>query len=121
MSVDLDKNGYISDYELNELLRAAGHPLPGYMVREIIQKLDRDHDNRISFDEFLLVCPSRQRFPHCELGFVLFSPECFCYAKQLSAATRMPRDKRLSVTTHTHAHTHTTVHLLLECEVSEVL
>ncbi|XP_029029699.1 plastin-3 [Betta splendens] len=53
--IDLDKNGFISDYELNELLREAGHPLPGYMVREIILKLDRDHDNRISFDEFLSI------------------------------------------------------------------
>lgn len=54
--VDLDNNGYICDYELHELLKEAGHPLPGYMVREIIQKLDRDKDNRISFNEFLVVC-----------------------------------------------------------------
>lgn len=55
LCVDLDNNGYISDYELNELLKEAGHQLPGYMVREIIQKLDRDKDNRISFEEFLAV------------------------------------------------------------------
>uniref|UniRef100_A0A7N6BLA1 Plastin-3 n=1 Tax=Anabas testudineus TaxID=64144 RepID=A0A7N6BLA1_ANATE len=53
--IDLDNNGYICDYELHELLKEAGHPLPGYMVREIIQKLDRDKDNRISFTEFLIV------------------------------------------------------------------
>nr|XP_020454659.1 plastin-3-like [Monopterus albus] len=53
--IDLDNDGYIVDFELHELLKEAGHPLPGYMVREIIQKLDRNKDNRISFDEFLLI------------------------------------------------------------------
>lgn len=53
--VDLDNDGYICDYELNELLKEAGHALPGYMVREIIQKLDRNKDNKISFEEFLSV------------------------------------------------------------------
>ncbi|XP_068456971.1 plastin-3-like [Clinocottus analis] len=53
--IDLDKNGYIVDYELHELLKEAGRPLPGYKVREIIQKLDRNKDNQISFDEFLAI------------------------------------------------------------------
>ncbi|KAM4727000.1 plastin-3-like [Anableps anableps] len=53
--IDLDHNGYISDYELGELLKDAGHPQPGYMIREILQKLDRDRDNKISFDEFLSI------------------------------------------------------------------
>ncbi|KAM4546929.1 plastin-3 isoform 1-T2 [Fundulus diaphanus] len=53
--VDLDHNGYISDYELGELLKEAGHAQPGYMVREILQKLDRNKDNKISFDEFLSI------------------------------------------------------------------
>lgn len=53
--IDLDKNGYIVDYELHELLKEAGRPLPGYKVREIILKLDRNKDNRISFDEFLSI------------------------------------------------------------------
>ncbi|KAL6098976.1 plastin-3 [Pungitius pungitius] len=52
---DLDHNGYICDHELHELLKDAGHPLPGYMVREIIQKLDRNKDNKISFEEFLAI------------------------------------------------------------------
>uniref|UniRef100_A0A1A7WXA2 Plastin-3 n=1 Tax=Iconisemion striatum TaxID=60296 RepID=A0A1A7WXA2_9TELE len=51
--IDLDKNGFICDYELGELLREAGHPLPGFKVRDTLQKLDRNHDNKISFDEFL--------------------------------------------------------------------
>ncbi|XP_041864455.1 plastin-3 [Melanotaenia boesemani] len=53
--IDLDGNGFISDYELGELLKEAGHALPGYMVREILQKLDRNKDNQISFDEFLSI------------------------------------------------------------------
>uniref|UniRef100_A0A674B4F9 Plastin-3 n=1 Tax=Salmo trutta TaxID=8032 RepID=A0A674B4F9_SALTR len=51
--VDLDGNGSICDYELHELFKEANLPLPGYKVREIIQKLDRNKDNKISFDEFL--------------------------------------------------------------------
>ncbi|XP_060941508.1 plastin-3-like [Limanda limanda] len=53
--IDLDNNGFICDYELNELLREAGHVQPGYVVRGIIQKLDRNKDNKISFDEFLSI------------------------------------------------------------------
>ncbi|KAM7397768.1 hypothetical protein PAMA_005883 [Pampus argenteus] len=53
--IDLDGDGYIIDFELNELLKEAGHALPGYMVREIIQKLDRNKDNKISFEEFLMI------------------------------------------------------------------
>uniref|UniRef100_A0A4W6FL19 Plastin-3 n=2 Tax=Lates calcarifer TaxID=8187 RepID=A0A4W6FL19_LATCA len=53
--IDLDNDEYICDYELHELLKEAGHQLPGYMVREIIQKLDRNKDNKISFEEFLAI------------------------------------------------------------------
>ncbi|XP_072519494.1 plastin-3 isoform X2 [Salminus brasiliensis] len=57
--VDLDNNGYISDFELHDLFKEANLPLPGYKVREIIQKLmtegDKDKDNRISFDEFVSI------------------------------------------------------------------
>lgn len=59
LSVDLNGNGFISDYELHDLFKEANLPLPGYKVREIIQKLmeegDKDKDNRISFDEFVSV------------------------------------------------------------------
>uniref|UniRef100_A0A8C3AEX7 Plastin-3 n=1 Tax=Cyclopterus lumpus TaxID=8103 RepID=A0A8C3AEX7_CYCLU len=55
MSWYLDKNGFIVDFELQELLKDAGRTLPGYKVREIIQKLDRNKDNQISFDEFLSI------------------------------------------------------------------
>uniref|UniRef100_A0A3B5LEI4 Plastin-3 n=2 Tax=Xiphophorus couchianus TaxID=32473 RepID=A0A3B5LEI4_9TELE len=36
-------------------LTQSGHPQPGYMIREILQKLDRDKDNKISFEEFLSI------------------------------------------------------------------
>lgn len=59
LSTDLDSNGYINDYELHDLFKEANLPLPGYKVREIIQKLmiegDKDKDNKISFDEFVSV------------------------------------------------------------------
>ncbi|XP_069895976.1 plastin-3 isoform X2 [Dipodomys merriami] len=57
--VDLNSNGYICDYELHELFKEANMPLPGYKVREIIQKLmldsDRNKDGKISFDEFVYI------------------------------------------------------------------
>uniref|UniRef100_A0A8B9LNU7 Plastin-3 n=1 Tax=Astyanax mexicanus TaxID=7994 RepID=A0A8B9LNU7_ASTMX len=62
---DLDNNGYISDFELHDLFKEANLPLPGYKVREIIQKLmtegDKDKDNRISFNEFLSCCTIRSQ------------------------------------------------------------
>ncbi|XP_016342543.1 plastin-3-like [Sinocyclocheilus anshuiensis] len=57
--VDLNGNGFICDYELHDLFKEANLPLPGYKVREIIQKLmeegDKDKDNKISFDEFVSI------------------------------------------------------------------
>ncbi|KAM9349008.1 plastin-3-like [Symphorus nematophorus] len=53
--VDLDNDGYICDYELHELLKDTGHHVPGFKVRDIIQKLDRNNDNKISFEEFLAI------------------------------------------------------------------
>uniref|UniRef100_A0A8C2HNE2 Plastin-3 n=1 Tax=Cyprinus carpio TaxID=7962 RepID=A0A8C2HNE2_CYPCA len=55
----LNGNGFICDYELHDLFKEANLPLPGYKVREIIQKLmeegDKDKDNKISFDEFVSI------------------------------------------------------------------
>ncbi|KAJ8372583.1 hypothetical protein AAFF_G00281270 [Aldrovandia affinis] len=57
--VDLNSNGFICAYELQDLFKEANVQLPGYKVREIIQKLmsegDRDKDNKISFDEFVSI------------------------------------------------------------------
>ncbi|XP_063287996.1 plastin-3 isoform X2 [Pelobates fuscus] len=57
--VDLDSSGYISDYELHDLFKEANLPLPGYRVREIIQKLmlegDKNKDGKIGFEEFVFI------------------------------------------------------------------
>uniref|UniRef100_A0A4W3HQS9 Plastin-3 n=1 Tax=Callorhinchus milii TaxID=7868 RepID=A0A4W3HQS9_CALMI len=53
--IDLDSSGFINDCELHELLRDAGCQVPGYKVREIIEKIDRDKNGKISFEEFLSV------------------------------------------------------------------
>ncbi|XP_023672173.1 plastin-3 [Paramormyrops kingsleyae] len=57
--VDLNGDGFVCDYELHDLFREANLPLPGYKVREIIEKLmveaDRDKDNKISFEEFVSI------------------------------------------------------------------
>uniref|UniRef100_A0A3P9LG95 Plastin-3 n=2 Tax=Oryzias latipes TaxID=8090 RepID=A0A3P9LG95_ORYLA len=53
--VDVDGNGYICAKELGDLFREVGCPLPGYQIRELLQKLDRDKDSRISFDEFTTI------------------------------------------------------------------
>uniref|UniRef100_A0A8K9UXA4 Plastin-3 n=1 Tax=Oncorhynchus mykiss TaxID=8022 RepID=A0A8K9UXA4_ONCMY len=53
--VDTNSNGFICDLELTDLFKEANLPLPGYKVREIIKKLDRNKDNQISFDEFLSI------------------------------------------------------------------
>lgn len=52
---DVDGNGYICAKELGDLFREVGCPLPGYQIRELLQRLDRDKDSRISFDEFTTV------------------------------------------------------------------
>ncbi|XP_030064731.1 plastin-3 isoform X1 [Microcaecilia unicolor] len=57
--VDLDNSGFISDYELHDLFKEANLPLPGYKVREIIQRLmadgDKNKDGKIGFDEFVYI------------------------------------------------------------------
>uniref|UniRef100_A0A665TH30 Plastin-3 n=1 Tax=Echeneis naucrates TaxID=173247 RepID=A0A665TH30_ECHNA len=51
---DVDGNGYICASELGDLFREVGSPLPGYQIREILQKLDRDKDSQISLEEFTI-------------------------------------------------------------------
>uniref|UniRef100_A0AAX7SX27 Plastin-3 n=1 Tax=Astatotilapia calliptera TaxID=8154 RepID=A0AAX7SX27_ASTCA len=50
----LNKNGdgNISKQELGDLLKDIGHPLPGFRLRELIQKLDTDNDEKLNFNEF---------------------------------------------------------------------
>lgn len=55
VAADLDHDGFINDYELTEVLKETGLPQPGYKIRDMIKKLDRDDDSKISFNEFLAV------------------------------------------------------------------
>uniref|UniRef100_A0A8B9GLS8 Plastin-1 n=1 Tax=Amazona collaria TaxID=241587 RepID=A0A8B9GLS8_9PSIT len=51
-------NGFVSDYELQDLFKEASLPLPGYKVREIVEKIiavtDTNKDGRIDFQEFII-------------------------------------------------------------------
>ncbi|XP_021249747.1 plastin-1 [Numida meleagris] len=55
--IDIDNSGYVSDYELQDLFKEASLPLPGYKVREIIEKIfavtDSNKDGKIDFEEFV--------------------------------------------------------------------
>lgn len=53
--VDTNSNGFICDAELTMVFKEANLPLPGYKIRELMQKVDRDKDNQISFDEFITI------------------------------------------------------------------
>ncbi|XP_043850654.1 plastin-1 isoform X2 [Dromiciops gliroides] len=55
--IDIDNSGYVSDYELQDLFKEARLPLPGYKVREIVEKIlavaDSNKDGKINFEEFV--------------------------------------------------------------------
>ncbi|XP_018608868.1 plastin-1 [Scleropages formosus] len=55
--IDIDNSGYVSDFELQELFREARFSLPGFKVREIVEKFmaasDTNKDDKISFEEFV--------------------------------------------------------------------
>uniref|UniRef100_A0A8U8C5R7 Plastin 1 n=1 Tax=Geospiza parvula TaxID=87175 RepID=A0A8U8C5R7_GEOPR len=57
-STDIDNSGYVSDYELQDLFKEASLPLPGYKVREIVEKIilvtDSNKDGKINFEEFII-------------------------------------------------------------------
>ncbi|XP_034433162.1 plastin-1-like [Hippoglossus hippoglossus] len=56
--IDIDKSGFVSDFELQELFREAGFSLPGYKVREIMETFiagDTNKDEKISFEEFVSI------------------------------------------------------------------
>uniref|UniRef100_A0A8C3GED3 Plastin 1 n=1 Tax=Cairina moschata TaxID=8855 RepID=A0A8C3GED3_CAIMO len=56
---DIDNSGYVSDYELQDLFKEASLPLPGYKVREIVEKIiavtDSNKDGKINFEEFVSI------------------------------------------------------------------
>ncbi|XP_023680220.2 plastin-1 isoform X1 [Paramormyrops kingsleyae] len=55
--IDIDNSGYVSDFELQELFREASFSLPGFKVREIVEKFmaaaDTNKDDKITFEEFV--------------------------------------------------------------------
>ncbi|XP_063075569.1 plastin-1 [Engraulis encrasicolus] len=54
--IDIDNSGFVSDFELQDLFREASFSLPGFKVREIVEKFiagDTNKDEKISFDEFV--------------------------------------------------------------------
>uniref|UniRef100_A0A9J7X0V6 Plastin 1 (I isoform) n=2 Tax=Cyprinus carpio TaxID=7962 RepID=A0A9J7X0V6_CYPCA len=54
--IDIDNSGYVSDFELQELFREASFHIPGYKIREIVEKFmagDTNKDEKISFEEFI--------------------------------------------------------------------
>ncbi|XP_053290780.1 plastin-1 [Pleuronectes platessa] len=56
--IDIDKSGFVSDFELQELFREANFSLPGYRVREIMKTFiagDTNKDEKISFEEFVSI------------------------------------------------------------------
>ncbi|KAJ8409589.1 hypothetical protein AAFF_G00229900 [Aldrovandia affinis] len=56
--IDIDHSGYVSDFELQELFREARFSLPGFKVREIVEKFiagDTNKDEKISFEEFVAI------------------------------------------------------------------
>ncbi|XP_041654129.1 plastin-3-like [Cheilinus undulatus] len=53
--VDVDGNGYICASELGSLFTEVGCSMPGYQLRELLQKLDKNKDSRISLEEFTAI------------------------------------------------------------------
>ncbi|XP_076595724.1 plastin-3-like [Chaetodon auriga] len=66
--VDVDGNGYICASELGNLFKEVCCPLPGYKLRELLQKLDKDNDSRINFDEFTAIF-QEMKDDHLAQGF----------------------------------------------------
>ncbi|CAJ1057948.1 plastin-3-like [Xyrichtys novacula] len=50
--VDVDESGYISACEIGNLLSEVGHPMPGYQIRELLNRLDKDKDSKLDLEEF---------------------------------------------------------------------
>ncbi|XP_022091857.1 plastin-3-like [Acanthaster planci] len=59
---DLDNNGYITPKELGDVFHSVGIDLPGYEIRELIKKIDKNNDNRVELSEFFnLYCEIKNK------------------------------------------------------------
>lgn len=53
--LDADGNGYITAKEMGDVFKEAMCPMPGYKLRELIKKWDKDNDSKITLEEFKAV------------------------------------------------------------------
>lgn len=53
--LDVNANGFICAGELRDLFVEARMPLPGYKLRELLKKMDKNSDSKIDFEEFTAV------------------------------------------------------------------
>lgn len=52
---DADSSGFITIQELQEVLKRLNHPTSEDQLREVMQRVDTDHDGKISFEEFVRI------------------------------------------------------------------
>ncbi|ETE60102.1 Plastin-1, partial [Ophiophagus hannah] len=78
--IDIDNSGYVSDYELQDLFKEASLPLPGYKVREIVEKIiavaDSNKDGKINFEEFVSVKEDKVAFVNWINKALKDDPDC---------------------------------------------
>ncbi|WP_242910429.1 EF-hand domain-containing protein [Actinomadura terrae] len=59
--VDVDGDGYISTAELKNLMRALGEGITETRAVEVVVAADRNHDGKISLEEFAALMESTAR------------------------------------------------------------
>jgi len=52
-ALDTDGTGFITEANLNELVKEAGADIPKSRVHELVQKCDANGDGQVSFREFI--------------------------------------------------------------------
>nr|XP_054757305.1 plastin-3-like [Lytechinus pictus] len=51
--MDLNKDGFLTDKEIQEILQAKGESVPAYKCRDFIREYDTDNNGRLTFNEFM--------------------------------------------------------------------
>ena len=49
------RSGFITIQELQEVLKRLNHPVSEDQLRAVMQRVDTDHDGKISFEEFVRI------------------------------------------------------------------